>query len=250
MCRMTLAMLVGLPFVVGCPAEGNRDGADGGTPEGALACDKAPVACRETFADNYEGTYAGSKTGRVILDIDALGGIVGTATKMDGTSVAMFGEVDEFGQLTLSDDDGTEWRGQFTQERQLSGTWAGTDDSNGTFVAASTTRSAATSTDDSTPSPPTQQPSGDVSASAAAAAALSACEATRECEGMTANCAEIEAAGESATAPPECRAAELSLYDCMVENGCNSEVACNALFLATFDCTLGGSATVAPAPSP
>jgi hypothetical protein len=126
---------------VGCSSSG---GDDKPKEAGTLACNQPATECRAGFADTYEGTYTGDASGRVILDVDVLGGIVGTATKADGSSVAIFGQVNEFGKITAEADDGTQFVGQFEADGSFTGTWTGPNGSDGTFSGTSTTPTTGT----------------------------------------------------------------------------------------------------------
>jgi hypothetical protein len=269
MLERALAVGICLTLITGCPGGDGESENEGNTasPEGALSCDTTPVECRTAFADAYEGVYAGPSTGRVILDIDVLGGIVGTVTKVDGSSVAVMGKVDEFGQVTFKTDDGTEWTGQFTKDQQLTGTFTTSDAMNGTFVAASTTPAlgppgptgSSTAAEPSvdtggdtgsdTPAPPVSAPSGTIDGPALLAKAKLACAATEACPDFGSDCATLEEQGEAGLGPVECRNLEAALYDCMVTNKCDSQTACNAQVSPLITCTFGGEAAGAPLPA-
>lgn len=232
------------------------DSSEMSTTDGALECKTTPVECREAFADNYAGTYMGDAAGSVIVDIDVLGGIVGTATLVEGGSVALDGKVNEYGKVEITAEDGTTFEGQFSKDKQLTGTWKRTDGSKGTFSVVSTTAPVptpgnsgpATSPNGTAGSPSPSQPSGTEPDDATLlAAAKTACMKIHGCEGaQQQDCTML---GDADLPPEGCRAQGLAVYECEAEAGCASGSACADQFNAALDCLIGGAASPMPTPA-
>jgi hypothetical protein len=204
--------------------------------DGELPCNTTPVECRQAFWDVYDGTYQGDAAGSLILDVDILGGVVGTVTLVGGTSTALQGQVNEFGKLVATTEDGTEYTGQFTSDKRDAGTWTAADGTNGTFEAASmsATGPASTSPAASDSSPPSM---GSVMSAEVLAAATDACEALQSCEGVDPpDCSTLT---EASLLPAECSAFELAVYTCQGDAGCDFATACDAEAEAAFNCLLG-----------
>lgn len=225
------SILLGAWFaaVVSCSGEEGEEGS--GAAPGDLPCDTTPVECRAAFRDVYEGTYAGAVSGRLILDIDMNGGIVGTVTAANNQSAALFGRVNEFGRVEFTSDDDTIWVGQFTADHRFAGTWAAADGKEGTFQGR---RTAA----DPEPADPADDPA-DPADDPFFAAARAACRAVEHCEGVTANCDQVTDE-DLAAVPIGCRDATLSLYACQEAAACEFQTACLTEFDEALDCLTFG----------
>lgn len=219
-------------LLAGCPAaEGDDEVAS--NAEGELACNKTPVECRTAFADQYEGTYEGDATGRVMLDIDVLGGIVGTATLVEGGSTALMGKVNEFGQVDIQAEDGTEFTGQFSEDKQLVGSWTRDDGTKGTFEAVSTTAPPPDSSGDPTGDTGGSEPPGSSSADLAEAS-KEACRQLQGCEGVD----EIDC--DTAEGPlAGCESVAGPFYQCEIDAGCAFMTECEDEALAYINCLIG-----------
>lgn len=203
-----------LTLVVGaCSSDSNGTNA-GSTPAGALPCTGLALDCRMAFSDTYDGTYQGSSSGTFTLQVDVLGGVQGS-----GPGIASItGQVDEFGRITFTFDDGTTFTGQFKTDRHsISGTWKSNSGS-GTFVAQSATVALGTGGTGAGTGGTGSGPS----ASTVVTAAAQACQKTVTCGLLSASdCPAVDGTTQPDLAQP-CWDEELALYQCIIAAACTS----------------------------
>ena len=219
----------------GCGSENEE--AQAKTPSGALPCDGLAIDCRAAYADEYDGSYSGGALGRFTLRVDVLGGISGTVNDDDAGPQSATGQVNEFGQIEFSLPDGTTFSGQFKADgASFQGTWTGPGGS-GTFTGQSATKAPAGGggagsggagagsggTGNVGPQPSVEQ---------VTTAVKQSCEAAAECGLVPASsCAEVKP--RSLT---DCLREELTLYQCIIADPCNSLTTCAPQSSALMAC--------------
>jgi len=137
---MRVGVLLGRVLLCGSVILACSSKDDDDEEEGALACNQSAAECRASFADTYQGAYTGDASGSLILSADESGDVVGTVTHSDGSSSAIFGDVNQFGKITGETDDGTRFVGQIDENGRVTGTWEGPG-GKGTFAATGSTAS-------------------------------------------------------------------------------------------------------------
>lgn len=210
----------------GCSSSSSSNA--GATPAGALPCTGLTIDCRAAFADTYSGSYAGSESNTFSINVDILGGIQGS-----GPGITITGQVDEFGRVTFTTDDGKTFTGQFSSDRHgMSGTWKSSSGS-GTWSAQSTT--APTGTGGTGAGGTGSGPS----ASTVVNTAAQACQKAVTCGTLTAaDCPTVNSTTQP-DYPQPCWAEELAIYQCINDTACASIPAtCGAKVTAADSCAV------------
>ena len=181
------------------------------TPAGALPCTGLAIDCRAAFSDSYNGTYQGTESGTFTLNVDILGGIQGS-----GPGITITGQVDEFGRVTFTTNDGKSFTGQFgSDHHSITGSWKSSSGS-GTFSAQSTTAPTGTggTGNGGAGSGPT--------ASAVVAAMGQACQKEVTCAMVDASLCSTITSTSQPDLPQPCWDKELAFYRCVIDTACAS----------------------------
>lgn len=240
---------------LGCSDSGDDERKE----KGDLPCAGSESACRAAFEDSYEGAYTGDATGRVIFTVDSEGNAFGTATKGDGGSEGLLGEVDAHGRLELTGSDGTTFVGQLDEGHRFTGTWTASDGSSGTFAGAGTDTSSpggsggTSSTGGSAGSTGGRTGSGGASTGGSSSTGGSQgdvlsdprfqpgtaeiCAASAACGDDPAACLPALADLRTEAIAAGCVAQVNALFACLVDTGgCDAGEACPAQLTALFEC--------------
>ena len=218
-----------LTLAVGaCDSNSNGSNA-GATPAGALPCTGLALDCRMAFSDTYNGTYQGTSSGTFTLNVDVLGGIQGSGVGISSIT----GQVDEFGRVTFTTDNGMTFTGQFNADRHsITGTWKSSSGS-GTFSAQSATVATGTGGTGAGTGGTGSGPS----ATTVVTAAAQACQKMVTCSLASATDCPTVTSTTQPDLPQACWDKELATYQCVIDTACTSiQTGCQAAYTAADTC--------------